>query len=287
MSLGKKNLFVRSGGGFPGIDIHLGIWKAMENAGISATHCHGTSAGAVVSALDAAGKSAKAAELIVREASDFLLRAPRFLWKLRAFWIDHFLKIQPIAKWLDVHMPARFEELVKGLAVYGTRERDGLSWQFSTGWVQEALLASLAIPGVFPRVMIKGEYFSDGGTTANLPLPSNWMDYDEVYLLVASRPLAYREREPDVVGRLLHAVDLMGEDQINDVVATVAPFTYMEKFAAHLRGDGPPVFFIRPSVKPKRGGLRFDHDLIDKAEEQARFDLADQLAVLINARNKI
>lgn len=35
----QTTLYVRSGGGLPGLDIHAGIWLALESAGIRATHC--------------------------------------------------------------------------------------------------------------------------------------------------------------------------------------------------------------------------------------------------------
>jgi predicted acylesterase/phospholipase RssA len=45
--MSKRILFVRSGGGLMGLDIHCGIWSALAERGIEPTDCHGTSAGAI------------------------------------------------------------------------------------------------------------------------------------------------------------------------------------------------------------------------------------------------
>jgi predicted acylesterase/phospholipase RssA len=61
----RGTLFVRSGGGLPGLDIHCGIWLALEQAGIRADANSGTSAGAAVAALDSAGWSAADAKQLL------------------------------------------------------------------------------------------------------------------------------------------------------------------------------------------------------------------------------
>ena len=65
--------------------------------------------------------------------------------------------------------PASFLDLADDLTVFATRNADGRATPIFRGELVPALLASMAISGVFPAVTIDGQEFSDGGTTNNLP----------------------------------------------------------------------------------------------------------------------
>lgn len=56
------------------------------------------------------------------------------------------------------------------LVVVATRLSDGAEHRFRAGPLEPALLASCAIPGLFPPVTIAGEGYIDGGVTANAPI---------------------------------------------------------------------------------------------------------------------
>jgi len=101
--------------------------------------------------------------------------------------------------------------------------------------------------------------YSDGGTTENLPLPDDLASYDEVWLLIAKRPLAYPEHST-ILSRLLYNADLMSEQAVRQAVATA-------------RRIHPCVRVIRPPVESPRGTLHFDHDLIDQADALVKLQL--------------
>jgi NTE family protein len=63
-----------------------------------------------------------------------------------------------------------FEEAVVPLWIVATSMQTGLEHWFHTGDVQQALLASTALPGFFPPVQIDGESFIDGGVVNNVPI---------------------------------------------------------------------------------------------------------------------
>jgi len=93
--------------------------------------------------------------------------------------------------------------------------------------LSRAVLASMSIAGVFAAVNIpvpgrpQSECnFVDGGTAAYIPLPDNWLTYDEVYLLVARRPLNYEPSNNNLVGRLLRNTDMMISGQIDKTIQT-------------------------------------------------------------------
>ncbi len=251
----------------PGLDIHAGIWRALEDSGIRATACIGTSAGALVSAMDASGWTAAQAEAFLQAQSDDAMRSERFAWKLRIPWLDSWLKHEPIRALLDAHLPGQFSDLEKPLRVCCTGVADGSRMTFSAAcgnpWLREAVLASMSISGVFPWVPIGGEWYADGGARANLPLPDDWHTWDEVWLLIATRPTFYRKRNRGLLSRLMLNVDWLMADQIYDVLNVVA-------------GDAR-VRVIWPQCGDTSGTLHFDHRLIDIA-------YADTLRILAEAQ---
>jgi NTE family protein len=63
-----------------------------------------------------------------------------------------------------------FEEATVPLWIVATSMQTGLEHWFHSGDVQQALLASTALPGFFPPVQIDGESFIDGGVVNNVPV---------------------------------------------------------------------------------------------------------------------
>lgn len=250
--MSKRILFSRSGGGMPGLDIHAGIWLALEEDGVGATDCVGTSAGAIVSAFDAAGYSAVECTNLLAALRDEDVRRERLAWKLRLPWIDHFLEHAPIAAFLRAHLPKEFAALTKPLTCRATDEETAESVGLASGDLTPALLASMSISGVWPAVHLQGRVLSDGGTTANVPLPADLAAFDEVWLLVTRRQLDYRRRNDSILSRLIWNLDLQAE---HEVISTVR----------EARRRHPRVRLIRPSVCVTRGLLRFDHRLIGAA----------------------
>lgn len=247
----KNRLFCWSGGGLPGLDIHVGIWMALSDAGIESTANAGTSAGSIIAAFNSAGKSALDAEQIIENLKDSDIRRERSLWKLRIPWIDSFLEHAPIEKLLRLHFPGGFNNMVKPISIFVTHEASASCMELTPSdhefGLRNAILASMSIMGVFPPV----NGCSDGGPTAYLPLPTDWEKYDEVWLLIAKRPLAYHKRT-GILTRAMFNADILYEDQVRDTIA----------FARQCHNN---VFVVRPEVSAPQGSLHFDHRLINEA----------------------
>jgi predicted acylesterase/phospholipase RssA len=151
------------------------------------------------------------------------------------------------------------------LSVEVTRVKDGRRVAFdqaqnvSVG-VREAVLASMSIYGVFPTVKIWGAEYADGGPRANLPLPWGWNKYDELYFLIAQRPIDYAHRSHGIPYRLLLNSDWRAMDQVLDTIAMARSF---EK-----RREGPRVYVIWPEIGKEAGSLRFSHGLIREARDK-------------------
>lgn len=65
---------------------------------------------------------------------------------------------------------ARFEDAVVPCAVYGVDLQTGTRKVFESGEIVPALMASTAIPGIFPPYVIDGQSYVDGGVLEVLPV---------------------------------------------------------------------------------------------------------------------
>ncbi|NNF19289.1 MAG: patatin-like phospholipase family protein [Flavobacteriaceae bacterium] len=168
---GKRVGLVLSGGGVRGL-AHVGLLRALDEYGIEIDMISGTSAGALVGALYAAGKD-----------NDTI----RNFFKSTSLFSYHYLTIQKPGlldteryyKVFRTFFPQdTFESLHKQLFVTTTNLQLGTAEVFSSGPLIRALLASAALPPVFSPVQI-GEYlYADGGIMNNFPLePLSSCDY--------------------------------------------------------------------------------------------------------------
>jgi predicted acylesterase/phospholipase RssA len=309
-----SRLFCRSGGGLPGLDIHAGIWLALTERGITSSVNAGASAGAIVSAFDSAGYRAEKFQLLLTALSDSDVRRERPFWRIRSLLgMDHFLDPAPLERLLNRFLPAAAAPLQKRCDIFATRESDARACSFSflppplrslrlcgatsgeihrkdaksaeennagdAGPLHPALLASCAIPGVWPKRRISGTWYSDGGTSCHLPIPSDWLEFDEVYLLVANPPLAYKPKSESVLSRLFLAAHMLIQSQIERTIANAYALADAYKRRNILNGSGPTLILIRPDCGHDAGSLRFRHSLIHAAYMHTARQLDSQLAI--------
>lgn len=154
---------VLSGGGVRGV-AHIGAIKALEEHGIFPTHISGTSAGAIVGALYAAG--VEWSEILnffksipLFHAKKYALRKPGFI-DTEKFYSD-FKKF--VAE-------DDFKVLKKHLFVTATNVEKGTLRIFDSGPLIHPVLASASFPGVFTPVKIGKSYYVDGGVLNNFPI---------------------------------------------------------------------------------------------------------------------
>ncbi len=154
---------VLSGGGVRGV-AHLGLLKVLEEMGIEPTAISGTSAGAIVGALRAAGHS-------VSTILDFFRNTPIFKLGLFASRKPGFLdtdKFYPVLK--ELLPDDDFGALKTKLYVTATDMVKGKPRTFSNGQLIRPILASAAFPVVFTPVEIEGQLYTDGGALNNFPV---------------------------------------------------------------------------------------------------------------------
>ncbi len=177
-----------SGGGARGI-AHIGVLKALLEAGIRPTIVSGTSSGAIVGTLYAYGSS-------IEEISDFA----RVGSNLRLLRIGNplkgFIKLTMLREKLEPILPVDcFDCLKYPLYITATDLQRGKLAVFSEGELIAPVMASCAIPLVFNPVKIEDFQYVDGGLYMNLPAQPI---RDKCDILIGSdvMPLVQQEVEP-------------------------------------------------------------------------------------------
>ncbi len=152
-----------SGGGTKGI-AHAGAIKALQEYGITIHSVAGTSAGALVGALYAAGNS-------VDDISSFFSSSNLFDPRKFAFRRAGFLNSDVFVDHIKNYIPVNyFESLEKSLQVTATNLNTMKLKVFDHGELYHPILASAAFPGIFTPVEFNNETYVDGGVLNNFPV---------------------------------------------------------------------------------------------------------------------
>lgn len=201
----RPRLALALGGGSARGFAHIGVARALEQAGIAVDLIVGTSAGALVGAFMAAGWSAAQMEafaLQVREAdvADFASAGRRGM-----------LAGEALARVVAERLRgAQIEQLRIRYAAVTTDLRSGELVLLRQGPVSEAVRASCSIPGVFVPAMLQGRELVDGGLVSPLPVRAARQLGAELVLAV---DVAARPRRHDFAGLyevVLQSFEIMG-----------------------------------------------------------------------------
>lgn len=155
--------FVLSGGGARGF-AHIGILKAFYEKGIFVNSISATSAGALIGALICDGfEPAEIEEILKKSELKLNINYTRFT--------ESFLSNETIVKILKKNLRHHsFENLTKEFYVCVTDLNTGLPEYINEGKIIDAVMASSAIPFLFPPVYIHKIPYGDGGISNNLPI---------------------------------------------------------------------------------------------------------------------
>ena len=205
----ERVAFVLSGGGNQGVS-QVGMLRALLERGIVPDVVVGSSAGALNGAAIAADPSIETvdhlAEVWTTTESNTVFPEGRIarVWNVIQRGPSLF-SATGLSEVVERSRRAeRFEELTIPLRVVATDLDSGAEVVLASGPLQPALLASAALPGVFPPVEHDDRRLIDGGVVNNVPL---WHAFsgpvDRVYVCNVSGELAERAtRSPlDVVMR--------------------------------------------------------------------------------------
>jgi NTE family protein len=198
---------VLSGGAVRGA-AHAAAIEVLVGAGVRPDLVAGTSAGAFVGAILAAGT-----------APDELLRIISTMrWSTVARPYPSRLGLfdtHPMETFIDATIgPLKFEDLLCPLAVVTCDLLTGEQVVIDSGLVAPAVRASAAIPGIFPPVDHEGRLLIDGGVVDNLPIDvARKMGADYVIAIDVSPPITDGRRPRGPFDVLLMASDIMSVAQ--------------------------------------------------------------------------
>lgn len=156
------------GGGTARGMAHVGVLKALEEAGTPPEAVAGTSFGAIIATLYALGSPALEIERTVRQTNVMELWAQALDFGLHEASLIHGRRL---AAWLDrkVFFGARLEDARLPLVIAATDVETGELVLLRSGPVSEAVRASCALPGVFAPVPWEGRVLVDGGFVEPVP----------------------------------------------------------------------------------------------------------------------
>jgi NTE family protein len=166
-----------SGGGAKGL-AHIGVLKVLEEAQIPVHLLAGTSMGGIVAALYAAGRSASEIEEIAH-ATRLLDVLQRDRSGLGLIGQDKMANRMRKALGGDL----TFDQLKLPLALVATDLETGDEVIIQEGSVVEAVMATTAVPVIFPPVEWRGRLLADGGLLNQVP-------FDVVRKMGANRTVA-------------------------------------------------------------------------------------------------
>lgn len=154
---------VLSGGGVRAI-AHIGLLQALKENNIHPEIIAGTSGGAMVGALYAAGYDTK-------QMLQFFYDTPLFKFSLYTLNKPGIMDTDKYSVFFEAYFKDNtFDSLKKPLYVTATNLLNGKLKFFNTGQLIRPLLASAALPPIFSPIEIDNNLYSDGGILNNFPI---------------------------------------------------------------------------------------------------------------------
>jgi NTE family protein len=209
----KKTAFVLTGGGSLGA-IQVGMMRALLAAGVCPDFVVGASVGAINAAYFACAPNIEGASALERIWLG-LRRTDIFPFTLSSLFglIKHPGNIVDpggLRRVIETNLPcARIEETKIPLHIMATNQQ-GQPVRLSNGLAVEAILASTAIPGVFPAVQIGDDLLMDGAVAANTPVRlAAELGASRIVILPTGYACALKQPPRTAVGKALHAITLM------------------------------------------------------------------------------
>ena len=154
------------GGGAARGFAHVGVIQVLEEAGLHPHFVAGTSAGSLVAALYASGKSSQE----LRRVADTMEEAEITDWMVPLLNRGA-LRGEALARYVNSQVGGKLIEQMKiPLAIVATDLHRGEAVAFRRGNTGSAVRASSAVPAVFQPVRIGDREYVDGGLVAPVPV---------------------------------------------------------------------------------------------------------------------
>ncbi len=160
-----KEIAVALGGGGSKGNAHIGVLRRLEKEGYQIAAVAGTSFGGLVGALYASGYSPDEIETLFTEIDQSKL------YELGLHAQPGLLGLGKVGLWLDDLLGEKtFAETRIPCALTAADLGCNCEVVLSSGSLKEAILATIAVPGVFPPYILNGHHLVDGGVLNPVPV---------------------------------------------------------------------------------------------------------------------
>lgn len=195
------------GGGAARGFAHVGVIQVLEQNGIRPDLVVGTSAGSLVAALYASGKTAAELEQTALQMEEAAITD----WMLPLF-NRGVLKGEALARYVNRQVQSKPLQAMKlPLGIVATDLATGKGVLFQRGDTGTAVRASSAVPGVFMPVSISGREYVDGGLVAPVPVQQAREMGAEVVIAVDISSAPEGESTSDALRVMLQTFTIMGQ----------------------------------------------------------------------------
>lgn len=216
----RRTAFVLAGGGSLGA-VQVGMLKALNREQITPDFIVGASVGAINGAYFAAAPDETGIAHLERIWLG--LRSPDiFPFSTLSTVLcllgrrDYLALPRHLHTLIESQLPyRRLEDAALPCHVVATDVLDGTEVILSVGEATSALLASTAIPAVFPSVSIAGRLLMDGGIASNTPIAAAVsLGATQVLILPTGTPCALQAPPHGALAAALHAINLLAMRQL-------------------------------------------------------------------------
>jgi NTE family protein len=278
---GKRIGLALGGGGAKGL-AHILMLETLDEMGVRPHVIAGTSIGAIIGAFYAAGLSGKEIRGLLEqffvdqhEAEENIFTLPESLRWLDfidpAFAGGGLLNSDDFIAWMGEVLPVKnFRSLKIPLKVITAELLTGREVIMESGALLPALQASMAVPGVFPPVEVKGHALVDGGVANPLP-------YDRI------------QDECDIV----IAIDVSGHRSISNVESLSSMGVLLQGFTVMSRNilieklkRQRPTVYIQPDIRDVRILEFYKAREVFEQAQPAQKELARELKWAMRLRGK-
>ena len=223
MSEHKTSISLVLGSGGARGHAHIGVIRAIEERGLHIRNIAGTSMGALIGGIYAAGKLDTYTEWANRlERSDVIK-----LLDLSFTWKSVFKGERIFGVLEELIGDRRIEDLDRGFVAVATALQEQREVWLNNGPLFPAMRASCAVPGVFSPVKVDGMSLVDGGLVNPIPIAPTLTDNTDLTIAVNLNAIndypAQRKRKPrppsaseqEQRGRLAKFIDKLtsGDDE--------------------------------------------------------------------------
>ncbi|MDB5947083.1 MAG: esterase [Ramlibacter sp.] len=211
------------GGGAARGFAHVGVIQVLEEAGLKPDLVVGTSAGSLVAALYASGRSGAQLQQVAQDMEEAAFTD----WTLPIF-SRGMLRGEALGRYVNSHVGNKLiEGMALPLGIVATDLNSGHGVLFRSGDTGTAVRASSAVPAVFIPVRISGHEYVDGGLVS--PVPVRYAKEMGAELVIAVDISSAPEGNPagDTLQILLQTFAIMGKSinsyELRDADVVVRP----------------------------------------------------------------